>query len=546
MPEGLPAYPGANSGAGERDGLAASSEPTHSVGERIGGRYQLDRQLGRGELTETWAATQIDLGRAVAIKFLRRRDSGDRMLHEARAIARVRHPHVVEFSDVGRTGAGQPYFVMELLAGQTLAGLLAERGRLAWARAVAVGQQVADALTAAHRQQIVHRELRPGNVFLVDGGRSGDFVKLVDFGLARAGDAAATPARAAPYMSPEQCAGGVLDARSDVYALGCLLFAMVTGEPPFVGEPHEVVARHQHEAPPSLRKRAPRQLIPDELEAIVARCLAKAPGERYSDTTELAGELGRIAKFAAAASIAGAPTVGVSGDAGASGSRPMNYAGRPAGDPRLRTASHPTVAEPPSDPRSGRAFKTVATIVAGIIVVGAFGVGMFFLVRQLIGESGSDASVAGEAAPSDAERKVAPSEAAPEPVEPPALGGMGGGPGPGGAAPAASAPADASPAVEGGVDGEPGLAEADAEVNDPKLEPIKARKRGRRGASVDEGSGSAKPEPAPQPKPDAEPTPSEADAVQPEPEPPPPKPTPKPDSKAKGGITHEDLLDPWG
>ena len=292
----------------------------------VGGRYRLVRPLGQGTLTETWEATHVDLDRGVAIKFVRQTEAGvaERMVEEARAIARIRHPHVLEFSDFGRTettsGApGEPFFVMELLVGQTVEQLLARRRVIPWARAVAIVQQVGEALGAAHQHGVVHRDLRPGNVFLVDVGQATDFVKVMDFGLARASVLGGTPST----MSPEQCRGEPLDPRSDVYAMGCLLFAMITGDPPFVGDAQRVIRQQLEEPPKSLRERAPRQFIPDELEAIVARCLAKNPDQRFVDTRELAAALATLAKFTATASA------GVVQDSSASGSRPMGYAGRP-------------------------------------------------------------------------------------------------------------------------------------------------------------------------------------------------------------------------
>src|SRR6185295_6579708 len=218
----------------------------------------------------------------------------------------IHHPNVVEFNDFGRVGpgslsAGDAYFVNELIAGETVGELLARRGSIAWSRAVNIAHQICSALAAAHQYGIVHRDLRPGNVFLVDTGQAGDFVKVVDFGLARGTTVGGTPA----YMSPEQCRNEPLDPRSDVYALGCLLYTMVTGDPPFVGDPDALRWRQMSEAPKPLRERAPRQFIPDELEAIVARCLDKTPARRFADTRELGAELAELASFAAAASVAG-------------------------------------------------------------------------------------------------------------------------------------------------------------------------------------------------------------------------------------------------
>lgn len=514
----LPAYPQpAGNLAGAVDRPVGHQRESQAL---VGGRYRLIRALGQGPLTETWEAAHAELERAVAIKFVRTDAAApgvaEAMVQEARAVAQIRHPHVLEYSDFGRSDAGQPFFVMELLAGQTVEQLLARRGVVAWARSVAIAQQVGEALGAAHQRGIVHRDLRPGNVFLVDTGQVGDFIKVVDFGLARGTQLGGTPG----YMSPEQCRGEPLDPRSDVYALGCLLFAMVTGEPPFVGDPRQVVWQQLNEAPKSLRERAPRQFIPDELEAIVARCLAKLPSQRFADTRELAAELAHLAQFSAAASLAGAPIQ----DASASSSRPMGFAGRPPPrSPRELTDSYKPVNQPIVDdaptpdraePAHGRArapapskgmsgLAIVAFTLAGVIAVSGVGVGMYLLVNRLIQEQAK--VEAGEAA-GKSEDKI---DHEPAPLPPVKL-----------ATPAAP-PEPESTVAEPSAIKQPAAAPASAE-------PVESDARAKQPAKQ---AAPAKPKVEPEPEP--EPVPNS-------------KPLVEPDSKAKNKIGHDELRDPWG
>lgn len=522
----LPAYPQAAASSPSPSPSPSVAAPIGSVrvaGVLVGGRYRLLRSLGQGALTETWEASHVDLERGVAIKFTRQTDPAvvERVVEEARAIAKIRHPHVVEYSDFGRTEQGEPFFVMELLTGQSVEQLLARRRVIPWARAVSIIQQVAEALGAAHQHGIVHRDLRPGNVFLVDVGQGSDFVKVVDFGLARG---SVTPS----YMSPEQCRGEALDPRSDVYAMGCLLFAMITGEPPFVGDPQRVIARQLEETPKSLRELAPRQFIPDELEAIVARCLAKHPQQRFADTRELAAALAQISP--ASSMVAPMP------DPSASGSRPMGYAGRPPPkSPRELTDSYRPInqtivddepEEPPAAPRASvpaKAGLSVGTIIAasfaGLLAVASMGVGMYWLVNRLIGdEGGADVRGAPEASDRAAVQPTESREAAPAPVpvqpQPTVV----------------VAPVPASePATAGGA-----ASADDPAVIAPHEEPTKPAKKSpskaSRGRAAEEQAvpESTPPPPAPDPEPEKK------------------KPSVEPDSKAKDKIGHDDLLDPWG
>jgi hypothetical protein len=550
-PGELPSYPGAPSEASRPPSspvpVAASSKPAsapvpfspsiHQIGEIVGGRYRLDRMLGHGALTETWEATHIDLLRSVAIKFLRQLavGIGEKMVEEARAVARIHHPNVVEYSDFGRVtmgiggaAAGDPYFVTELLTGQTVEQMIHRRGTVAWSRAVNIAQQVCSALAAAHQHGIVHRDLRPGNVFLVDTGEAGDFVKVVDFGLARGTTIGGTPA----YMSPEQCRNEPLDPRSDVYALGCLLFTMVTGDPPFVGDPDTLRWRQMSEAPKPLRERAPRQFIPDELEAIVARCLEKTPARRYADTRELAAELATLANFAAAASVAG----GVAQDAAGSGARPMGFAGRPAPrTPEELTASYKPVNQPIVDdddpdealaaarprgtgsaPVVGLSVPAVIGIVfASMAVATAAGLGVWWLVTQVIREDPPAVEQrAGEPTPAEqSDRKTGDANGTKIDAEP------------------QPPPPSPSPAPTPKILPEPGAVSPEPKSSGSPAKPAEPSN-----------------EEAVEPQPDAQPEPPTEPQAEPQPLPPADeqkKPSTKPDSNANKGIDHEELIDPW-
>jgi serine/threonine protein kinase len=260
------------------------------------GNYRITAKLGEGGMGAVYLAEHPLIGRKAALKVIHPRHAQDadvvaRFVNEAAAISRIGHEHIVEVTDLGRTPAGEVYIIMEYLEGQTLSDLLAQRGPLPSGSALAIAAQVADALSASHEHGFIHRDVKPDNVFLV--ARAGDptFVKVLDFGLAKLlhADAAAPPdARSGVvigtpyYMSPEQCrAGGQIDERADVYALGVVLFEMLTGKLPFGGDAsNEVLLKQVSMRPPSARSIVPD--LPEELDAILLRALAKAPDHRFS------------------------------------------------------------------------------------------------------------------------------------------------------------------------------------------------------------------------------------------------------------------------
>jgi tRNA A-37 threonylcarbamoyl transferase component Bud32 len=271
-----------------------------------GGKYILDSVIGTGAIGIVFKASHKDLGRTVAIKVLnpRYRDDPDLLAvfrTEARAASQLEHPNVARVYDYGQEPDGLVYIVMEYLSGYTLGSVLAARRKLTPARAVDVMIQVCAGLSAAHDRDIVHRDIKPDNIVLVpaqdDEGRPVEVVKVCDFGIAALGttrtdegNAAGTP----EYMAPEQTTGLSVTPSADVYACGCALYEMLTGQVPFTADQaYRILMKHRNEAPcpPSEIEAG---IVP-ALEAVVLRCMEKAPARRYQSARELRVELRKIA-----------------------------------------------------------------------------------------------------------------------------------------------------------------------------------------------------------------------------------------------------------
>jgi eukaryotic-like serine/threonine-protein kinase len=271
-----------------------------TTGETLG-NYKLGAKLGSGSMGVVFVGEHQRIARRVAIKFLIPELSRDplvlqRFFNEARATSLIRHPGIVDVFDCGVDGNGRAYIVMEHLEGETLGDRLRRTGKLSWVEACAVAGQVADALGAAHKQRIIHRDLKPENIFLVGDAAT---VKVLDFGVAKL-QAVDAPIRLTikgmlmgtpEYMSPEQCrAAEEVDHRADVYALGCILFEMLTGEPPFITPTvQELIAAHMFRPAPPLP--AGSSDVPPWLADLVARMLAKQPIERPSSMHEVSNAL---------------------------------------------------------------------------------------------------------------------------------------------------------------------------------------------------------------------------------------------------------------
>jgi len=284
-------------------------------GRLVGGRYRLLERLGQGGMGEVWRARREDTGAEVAVKILRGEQAeaegaAARFEREAQAAARLSHLGCVSVLDFGRDRLGM-YLVMELVHGRSLAARLAE-GRLPLADAARIVDGILAALDHAHALGVVHRDLKPENVMLValgdDPAFGGEMVKLLDFGVARLvdGPGPATPpvgskrtATAAgivvgtpQYLSPEQALGEPGDARADLYAVGVLLHELLTGTPPFTGATQrEVLAAHIARTPPAPSEVAPDAGIPSNIDAVVARALAKSASERYQNAASFRRDL---------------------------------------------------------------------------------------------------------------------------------------------------------------------------------------------------------------------------------------------------------------
>ena len=265
----------------------------------LGDRYRLEDVLGSGGMATVWRGWDLRLERAVAVKTLDHAGLADpsaaeRFDREARTVARLAHPNIVAVYDVG-TQDGVGYLVMELIGGVSVASLL-EAGPLPVQQAVAIAAQSCDALGAAHAAGVVHRDVKPANIMVTPAGA----VKVCDFGIARqlhaAGQTLTAPDSAigtSDYMAPEQATGDRVDARTDLYALGCVLYAMLTGAPPFTGDsPLAVIYQHLHNAPPPVRSR--RADVPVELAALIDRLLAKDPADRPADHRQVLAALGVV------------------------------------------------------------------------------------------------------------------------------------------------------------------------------------------------------------------------------------------------------------
>ncbi|MGE5183815.1 MAG: serine/threonine-protein kinase [Acidobacteriota bacterium] len=330
---------------------------TGAVPEHLGrvlGSYRLIGLLGEGGMGSVYVAAHARLNRFVAIKLLRpglqhRKDHLARFFGEARAIEKLHHPHIVESIDLVDDVVDGAYCVLELLRGPDLKSRLAG-GPLPVATAIDIAAQIADALAAVHAQGLVHRDLKPPNVILVRRGERSDFVKLIDFGVAQIGNDAAnggTPA----YMAPEQATGERVDGRADLYALGVILFEMVTGRHPFPSKTdHEYLMRNAHDVPPVPSRVARVANIPRQLDRLIGTCLAKRAADRFATATALGAAL-RVIDVAAPRrrprwrwAAAGAVVAAVAGAA-------ILVPGHLGGQSRPAVVA-PAAAPPPSPPPS--------------------------------------------------------------------------------------------------------------------------------------------------------------------------------------------------
>src|SRR4051812_7466427 len=277
--------------------MATSTDPL--IGRVFDRRYTIERKLGAGGMANVYLAEDGELGRRVAIKILNDRHSHDdqfveRFRREAKNAAGLSHPNIVSIYDRGEFD-GSYYIAMEYLEGRTLKELIVRNGPTPVPIAIDYARQVLSAIAFAHRNGVVHRDIKPHNIVVGRDGR----LKVTDFGIARSGASQMTEAGSiigtAQYLSPEQARGAHVDQRSDIYSVGIVLYEMLTGEVPFGGDtPVEIAMKHLSAVPSAPSDLNPK--VPHDLDAIVLRSLAKDPGDRYPSAEEMDAELGRVAR----------------------------------------------------------------------------------------------------------------------------------------------------------------------------------------------------------------------------------------------------------
>jgi hypothetical protein len=287
------------------------------IGTVLDQRYRIVQRLGEGAMGEVYLVDNVDLERYEALKILRGSlatypDLVGRFRREARAINRLSHPNIVTLYELGALPDGRLYMAMEYADGASLATLLKTLGTLPTPRALRVLVQLADAIEHAHSRFVVHRDLKPENLVILSD--SSDVLKVLDFGIAKivaSEEFETTPVSrvgkmmgTAQYMSPELLRGVTADPRSDIYAVGCIGYELLTGDPPFSGGLNEILQQHLNTKPQSLRARRPDAWIPPELEKLLLRCLEKDPDRRFQSARELLFELRRTPGFVEAGGTA--------------------------------------------------------------------------------------------------------------------------------------------------------------------------------------------------------------------------------------------------
>ncbi|MDH5491743.1 MAG: protein kinase [Myxococcales bacterium] len=384
---------------------ADASEPAPAdplLGQVVDGRYRVVRPIGEGGMGRVYEAMHVVLGRPLALKVLRQEmmadaDSVRRFFQEARACSAIGHPNIVDISDFGELPDGRAFFAMEFLLGDSLADRI-RQGPLSSAEALPILRQIASALGAAHTQGIIHRDVKPENVLLVQGAHGASFVKVLDFGVAKVGDAASKLTQTGMifgtphYMSPEQARGEPIDPRTDVYSLGIVAYEMLTGKLPFEADTFmEVLSKQLFEAPATLSDLG-RHVGP--LEPLVMRALSKHRDDRFETMDAF---LQALSVLEAGGRISHAPRELPTPASLSTGGRRLGGAADPEPDPR-RDGPAP-------------ARRPIALVAAlSLLLVGALAL-LLFLSRSSTPAARSSAPLGAQAAAPPA----APAE--PEPAE---------------------------------------------------------------------------------------------------------------------------------
>ncbi|HEX3776304.1 MAG TPA: serine/threonine-protein kinase [Polyangiaceae bacterium] len=376
----------------------SDSELRALVGSTVSGKYHVDRLIGRGGMGAVFQATNLSIGKRVALKFLdqesaKNREASQRFQREAEAAGMAESAHIVQIFDSGTSESGLPFLVMELLTGEDLRARLRREGRLEVSAALRIASQVLRALTRAHAAGIVHRDLKPDNVFLCARDDDPSFVKLVDFGISKVARARGattltnkgTVLGTAYYMSPEQAQSfHDIDGRTDLFSLGAILFEMLAGAPPHSGRTYEAVliAICTQDAP-DLRTRAPE--VPAAVAALVHKALSREREQRFQSAEEFLGALSAVAGGTGVDATGPAPIIS---------------------------------ARTPNEQLATRAFapRRYGTLVAGVIAtLSGFALTAYFVAK---GNASQNADPANQEAPSKAPSVALAASAAPPIVTP--------------------------------------------------------------------------------------------------------------------------------
>jgi serine/threonine-protein kinase len=435
----------------------SSGAPDPLIGRVINDRFKINALIARGGMGKVYRAEQSPLGRVCAIKVLNPNYAGEhdpefhkRFFLEASIASKLTHPNTVTIFDYGRTEDDIYYMAMEYLEGHTLHRAIREASHFPEERAAHIARQICRALREAHSLGVIHRDLKPANIFLVEHGDETDFVKVLDFGLVKnvSGDGKGEDLTqtglfmgSPKYMAPEQIRGDKVDARTDIYALGIIMYEMITGKVPF-DRPNSVniLMAHVNEEAPALRQMNPNVNVSPAIEDTVARCMAKDPDQRFRSMDEVLASLKRVGGGTMTATISGVGTgeyrsLSGSGSGpqvtsnGVSGANPAFLSPTTTSDPGSipsplavpsdsPAAGAPLMSQPPG--KSGSKGMLVAAVVGALAIAGIIGFVALRPTKPLTTPSANPTST-GATAPTSPTIPDNATAATPTTVTPPAL-----------------------------------------------------------------------------------------------------------------------------